>query len=105
MNSPAEIVAAWPTTVITSRLPRAFTRKTQKPFSSLRKVTRSTSPAKTSVLLSAVVFKPDPSLLGARRVLFQQFNQIGRRRQRPGRHSIRRYRQSQYRRLGSPHNL
>jgi hypothetical protein len=33
MNSPAEIVAAWPTTVMRSRLPRAFTRRTQKPFS------------------------------------------------------------------------
>src|SRR5476651_447327 len=66
MNSPAEIVAAWPTTVITSRLPRAFTRKTQKPFSSLWKVTRSTSPAKTSVLLSAVVFK-----------LIRRFSELG----------------------------
>jgi hypothetical protein len=29
---PAEIAAARPTTVIRSRLPRALTRKTQKPF-------------------------------------------------------------------------
>src|SRR5262249_30815166 len=31
-NSPAEIIAAWPRTVIKSRWPRAFTRSTQKPF-------------------------------------------------------------------------
>ena len=48
-NSPAEIIAAWPRTVIRSRCPRALTRRTQKPFSSLWKVTRSTRPAKTSV--------------------------------------------------------
>jgi hypothetical protein len=30
-NSPAPIAAAWPTTVIRSRWPRAFTRRTQKP--------------------------------------------------------------------------
>jgi hypothetical protein len=47
-NSPAEIVAAWPTTVIRSRRPRAFTRRTQKPLSSLWKVTRSTRPARFS---------------------------------------------------------
>ena len=41
-NSPAPIAAAWPTTVIRSRWPRAFTRRTQKPLSSLWKVTRST---------------------------------------------------------------
>jgi hypothetical protein len=35
MNSLSEIVAAWPTTVIRSRLLHASTRKTQKPFSSL----------------------------------------------------------------------
>ena len=34
-NSPAEIIAAWPSTVIRSRWPRAFTRSTQNPFSSL----------------------------------------------------------------------
>src|ERR1700730_3360476 len=33
-----------------SRLPRAFTRRTQKPLSSLWNVTRSTRPAKTSVV-------------------------------------------------------
>src|SRR5215467_9554387 len=48
-NSPAEIIAAWPRTVIRSRWPRALTRRTQKPFSALWKVTRSTSPARTSV--------------------------------------------------------
>src|SRR5579864_8904721 len=46
--SPAEIVAAWPTTVTSSRCPRAFARRTQKPFSVLWNVTRSTSPASTS---------------------------------------------------------
>jgi len=49
MNSPAEIIAAWPTTVMRSRWPRALTRSTQKPFSELWNVTRSTRPAKTSV--------------------------------------------------------
>src|SRR5215468_6756533 len=34
-NSPAEIIAAWPTRVIRSRWPRALTRSTQKPFSEL----------------------------------------------------------------------
>ena len=48
-NSPAEIIAAWPTRVMRSRWPRALTRRTQKPFSELWNVTRSTSPAKTSV--------------------------------------------------------
>ena len=48
-HSPAEIIAAWPTTVTRSRCPRAFSRSTQKPFSSLWKVTRSTSPARFSV--------------------------------------------------------
>jgi hypothetical protein len=48
-NSPAEIIAAWPRTVIKSRCPRALIRRTQKPFSALWKVTRSTRPAKTSV--------------------------------------------------------
>src|ERR1700690_1716353 len=65
MNSPAEIVAAWPTTVMRSRLPRALTRRTQKPFSSLWNVTRSTSPAKTSVLLSAAAFKRGPSFVSS----------------------------------------
>src|SRR5262249_31136997 len=48
IHSPAEIVAAWPTTVTRSRCPRAFARRTQKPFSVLWKVTRSTRPARTS---------------------------------------------------------
>ena len=48
-NSPAEIIAAWPTRVMRSRWPRALTRSTQKPFSELWNVTRSTSPANTSV--------------------------------------------------------
>src|SRR5713226_3331789 len=33
IHSPAEIVAAWPMTVTRSRWPRAFARRTQKPFS------------------------------------------------------------------------
>src|ERR1039457_3380388 len=48
IHSPAEMVAAWPMTVTRSRCPRAFARRTQKPFSLLWKVTRSTSPASTS---------------------------------------------------------
>jgi hypothetical protein len=48
-NSPAEIIAAWPRTVIRSHCPRALTRRTQEPFSELWKVARSTRPAKTSV--------------------------------------------------------
>jgi hypothetical protein len=47
-HSPAEITAAWPTTVISSRWPRALIRRTQKPFAALWKVTRSTGPASTS---------------------------------------------------------
>src|SRR3954469_20378183 len=47
-HSPAEIVAACPTVVTRSRCPRALTRRTQKPFSALWKVTRSTRPASTS---------------------------------------------------------
>src|SRR5271167_3964968 len=47
-HSPAEMVAACPTTVISSRCPRALIRRTQKPLSSLWKVTRSTRPARTS---------------------------------------------------------
>ena len=49
-HSPAEMVAACPTTVISSRCPRALIRRTQKPLSSLWKVTRSTRPARTSWL-------------------------------------------------------
>src|SRR3954462_8911810 len=47
-HSPAEIVAACPTVVTSSRCPRALTRRTQKPFSALWKGTRSTKPASTS---------------------------------------------------------
>src|SRR5712671_4519885 len=47
-HSPAAITAAWPMTVINSRWPRALMRRTQKPFSALWKVTRSTRPARTS---------------------------------------------------------
>jgi hypothetical protein len=48
IHSPAEIIAAWPTTVTKSRCPRAFALRTQKPFSPLWKVTRSTRAARTS---------------------------------------------------------
>ena len=47
-HSPAEITAACPITVTSSRWPRALIRRTQKPFSSLWYVTRSTRPANTS---------------------------------------------------------
>src|SRR5271157_2360099 len=42
------MIAAWPTTVTKSRWPRALALRTQKPFSTLWKVTRSTRPASTS---------------------------------------------------------
>ena len=45
---PPTIVAEWPTTVTKSRCPRALVRRTQKPFSALWKVTRSTRPARAS---------------------------------------------------------
>ena len=48
IHSPAEITAACPTTVTSSRWPRALIRRTQKPFSALWYVTRSTRPARTS---------------------------------------------------------
>ena len=48
IHSPAAMVAAWPTTVTTSRCPRDLARRTQKPFSALWYVTRSTRPASTS---------------------------------------------------------
>src|SRR5271154_2772000 len=48
IHSPAEMTAAGPTTVTRSRWPRAFALITQKPFSALWKVTRSTRPASTS---------------------------------------------------------
>src|ERR1019366_10340828 len=35
IHSPAEMAAAWPTTVTRSRCPRALARRTQKPFSAL----------------------------------------------------------------------
>ena len=47
IHSPAEIDAAWPTTV-TDREPARLGSETQNPFSSLWKVTRSTRPASTS---------------------------------------------------------
>jgi hypothetical protein len=48
MNSPGEIAAAWPTTVTRPRRPRSSTRRTENPFSSLWKVTRSTVPESVS---------------------------------------------------------
>jgi hypothetical protein len=48
IRSPAEIVAAWPITVTRSRCPRAFARRTQKPFSALWNLRRPTRPASTS---------------------------------------------------------
>jgi hypothetical protein len=48
IHSPAEMMAAWPITVTSSRWPRAFARSTQKPLSLLWNVTRSTRPARTS---------------------------------------------------------
>src|SRR5215467_4143617 len=54
IHSPAEIVAEWPTTVTKSRCPRALVRRTQKPFSALWKVTRSTRPARASWVGAAV---------------------------------------------------
>ena len=48
IHSPGPTMAAWPTTVTRSRCPRAFVLRTQKPFSRLWKVTRSTRPARIS---------------------------------------------------------
>src|SRR5262249_32987926 len=48
MYSPGVMVGAVPTTVTRSRWPRTLTRSTQKPVSSLWKVTRSTLPARGS---------------------------------------------------------
>src|SRR5262245_45384507 len=57
IHSPAVIVAACPTIVTTSRCPRTLARRTQKPFSALWYVMRSTRPARTSwVDVSGVVF-------------------------------------------------
>jgi hypothetical protein len=44
-----DTLGAWPTTLVSSRCPRSFTRRTQKPVSSLWNVTRSTQPVRTSV--------------------------------------------------------
>src|SRR5713101_1038546 len=60
-HSPAEIVAAWPTTVTRSRCPRALIRRTQKPLSALWKVTRSTQPAKTSRVDDSASCAMEPS--------------------------------------------
>jgi hypothetical protein len=54
IHSPAAMVAEWPTTVTKSRCPRALVRRTQKPFSALWKVTRSTRPARASCVGDAV---------------------------------------------------
>src|SRR5438094_9898853 len=48
-HSPAVTEGSDPTTVVSSRCPRPFTRRTQKPLSSLWKVTRSISPEISSV--------------------------------------------------------
>ena len=48
-HSPAVTEGSDPTTVVSSRCPRAFTRRTQKPLSSLWKVTRSITPEISSV--------------------------------------------------------
>ena len=48
IHSPAETAGVCPTTVTRSRLPRACTFRTAKPFSALWKVTRSTEPASVS---------------------------------------------------------
>src|SRR2546428_7386565 len=52
INSPGVMVGAVPTAVTRSRWPRTFTRRTQKPVSSLWNVTRSTLPARCSVGVS-----------------------------------------------------
>jgi len=52
MYSPGVMVGAVPTMVTRSRWLRTFTRRTQKPVSSLWKVTRSTLPARCSVSVS-----------------------------------------------------
>src|SRR5271169_3203478 len=64
MNSPALISAARPTTVTRSLWPRTLTRSTQNPFSGLWKVTRSTRPARASLVavwaMFATSFAPFP---------------------------------------------
>ena len=47
-HSPALTAGTGPTTVTGSRLPRTWTLSTAKPFSSLKKVTRSTRPERLS---------------------------------------------------------
>ena len=51
-NAPGVTEAAWPVTVTSSRCPATFTRSTQKPVSSLWKVTRSREPESLSTGLS-----------------------------------------------------
>jgi len=48
-HSPAVTEGSDPMTVVSSRCPGVFTRRTQKPFSSLWKVTRSITPEISSV--------------------------------------------------------
>ncbi len=48
-HSPAATEGSDPTTVVSSRCPRAFTRRTQNPLSSLWQVTRSIRPEISSV--------------------------------------------------------
>ena len=50
IHSPGLTEGNAPTTVTTSRCPEAFTRRTQKPESSLKYVTRSMSPSTRSAL-------------------------------------------------------
>jgi hypothetical protein len=50
-HSPALMQGTEPSTVTWSRCPRIFTRSTANPLSSLKKVTRSTRPAISSVLV------------------------------------------------------
>ena len=52
--SPGVMEAAEPITVTSSRRPLTLTRRTQKPDSSLWKVTRSTEPERRSIWLSAL---------------------------------------------------
>ena len=80
IHSPAEIVAACPTTVTRSRCPRALMRRTQKPFSALWKVTRSTRPASTSwsrefLLESHRRFKRDCSSNYRQRITLEEVGQ------------------------------
>lgn len=55
--SPGVIEAADPMTVIRSRCPFTLTRRTQKPDSSLWKVTRSTEPESRSVGVSVFMLE------------------------------------------------